>query len=79
MSSGKCSYYVTKTLWRLEKVATIFTKDGNEWQICYSNIRLHYSNVFEYSDKEIINVYIEISIRRDVRVRFLTHFANAKT
>ena len=31
------------------------TKDGNEWQICYSNIRIHYSNVFEYSDREIIN------------------------
>ena len=38
-------------------------KDGKEWQICYSNIRIHYSNVFEYSDREI-----EISTRRDVRV-----------
>ena len=38
-------------------------KDGNEWQICYSNILIHYSNVFEYSDREI-----EISTRRDVGV-----------
>ena len=29
------------------------SKDGNKWQICYSNIRIHYSNVFEYSDREI--------------------------
>ena len=32
----------------------------------------HYLNVFEYSDREIINVSIEISIRRDVRVSYLT-------
>ena len=31
----------------------VFCKDGNEWQICYSNIRIHYSNVFEYLDREI--------------------------
>ena len=41
-------------------------KDGNEWQICYSNIRIHNSNVFEYSDREIINVVIEISTLRDI-------------
>ena len=29
------------------------SKDGNEWQICYSNVRIHYSNVFKYSDREI--------------------------
>ena len=51
-------------------------KDGNEWQICYSNIRIHYSNVFEYSDREIINVFIEISTRRDIRVSSLTPAAD---
>ena len=35
------------------KSCHINSKDGNEWQICYSNIRIHYSNVFEYSDREI--------------------------
>ena len=50
----------------------IYIKDRNEWQICYSNICIHYSNVFEYSDREIFNVFIEISNRRDVRVSSLT-------
>ena len=42
----------------------LYTKDGNQWQICYSNIRIDYSNIFEYSDRQIINVFIEISARR---------------
>ena len=51
---------------------TIYIKDGNEWQICYSNIRIHYSNVFKYSDRDSINVFIEISTRRYIRVSSLT-------
>ena len=37
----------------------VLTKDGNEWQICYSNILIHYSNVFEYS-----GMYSNIRIRK---------------
>ena len=48
------------------------TKDGKEWQICYSNIRIDYLNVFEYSGRQIINVFIEVSTRRDVRVSSLS-------
>ena len=42
-------------------------------------IRIFVYIILMYSNREIINVFIEISTRRDIRVSSLTHFANAKT
>ena len=74
------SFFVSVNLFIRKK--RFVCKDGNEWQICYSNIHTHYSNVFEHSNIRIEKssmISLRFQLRRDVKSKFPYPFANAKT